>query len=99
MRLMNFFNPSFDSEAWAQGFREYVEEKLPAPNTALLYMDRGTVELDGMYGPYQDKMDAMIKGLGWDDDHYMSRVFEGHKHMETFWAERLDQPFLFLLKK
>lgn len=96
---MNFFNPSFDSEAWAQGFREYVKEKLPAPNTALLYMDRGDVELDGTYGPYQDNMDEMIKGLGWDDKHYMSRVFEGHKHMETFWAERLDVPFMFFLKK
>ena len=96
---MNFFNPSFDSEAWAQGFREYVKENLPAPNTALLYMDRGDVELDGTYGPYQDQMDEMIKGLGWDDKHFVSRVFKGHKHMETFWAERLDQPFLFLLKK
>ncbi len=96
---MNFYNPTFDNEAWATGFREFVKEKLPAPNSALLYMDRGTVELDGSYGPYQDLMDSMITGLGWDKDHFMSLVFEGHKHMETFWAERLDVPFMFLLKK
>ena len=62
-------------------------------------MDRGDVELDGSYKPTQDKLDAMITGLGWDSDHFMSRVFEGHKHMETFWAERLHIPFMFILKK
>ena len=96
---MQFFDPKFDSDAWAQGFREYVKTHLPAANSSLLYMDRGTVELDGSYAPTQDKLDAMITGLGWDSDHFMSRVFEGHKHMETFWAERLDVPFMFLLKK
>lgn len=96
---MQFFNPSFDSEAWSQGFREYVKEKLPAATGAKLYMDRGTVELDGTYGPYQDKMDDMIVALGWDNEHYKSLVFEGHKHMETYWAERLDVPLLFMLSK
>ena len=96
---MNFFNPSFDNESWAAGFRKYVEEKLPAANTCLLYMDRGDVELDGTYAPYQDMMDAMLWGKGWDENHFMSLVFKGHKHMETFWAERLDKPYMFLLKK
>ena len=96
---MQFFDPKFDSEAWAQGLRDYAKNNLPAPNTALLYMDRGDVELDGSYKPTQDKLDAMITGLGWDSDHFMSRVFEGHKHMETFWAERLHIPFMFILKK
>ncbi|MBR5085491.1 MAG: alpha/beta hydrolase [Muribaculaceae bacterium] len=96
---MQFFDLKFDSDAWAQGFREYVKTHLPAANSALLYMDRGTVELDGTYKPTQDKLDAMINGLGWDNDHFMSRVFDGHKHMETFWAERLDIPFMFILKK
>ena len=96
---MQFFDAKFDSEAWAQGLREYAKDRLPAPNSALLYMDRGDVELDGTYKPTLDKLDAMITGLGWDSDHFMSRVFEGHKHMETFWAERLDVPFMFILKK
>lgn len=96
---MQFFNPSFDSDAWAQGFRDYVKSHLATPNSALIYMDRGTVELDGTYKPAQDLMDATLRGLGWDEKHFTSRVFEGHKHMETFWAERLDQPLLFILEK
>ena len=96
---MQFFDPKFDSEAWAQGLRDYVKAKLPASNSRLLYMDRGTVELDGTYQPAQDLMDAMITSMHWDSQHFVSRVFDGHKHMETFWAERLDQPLLFLLSK
>ena len=96
---MQFFDPKFDSEAWAQGLRDYVKAKLPASNSRLLYMDRGTVELDGTYQPAQDLMDVMITSMHWDSQHFSSRVFDGHKHMETFWAERLDQPLLFLLSK
>lgn len=96
---MMFPDPSFDSSAWCDGFRKYVEENMPSPATHLLYMDRGTVELDGSYGPAQSMMDAMLKRHGWDDTHFVSRVFDGHKHMETYWAERLDQPLLFILKK
>ena len=95
---MRFFDPNFKSELWAQGFRDYVKANLPAPNSRLLYMDRGTVELDGSYKPYQDLMDSMMDELGWDYEHYVSRIFEGHKHMETFWAERLDVPFMFMFK-
>jgi len=95
---MQFFDPNFDSKAWSEGFRNYVTENLPSPNTSLLYMDRGTVELDGNYAPFQDQMDNAIKNLGWDENHFKSHVFEGHKHMETFWAERIDQPLQFILQ-
>lgn len=96
---MMFPDPNFDSNAWSDGFRKYVENNLPNPATHLLYMDRGSVELDDTYAQAQSKMDAMLKSHGWDDKHFVSRVFEGHKHMETFWAERLDQPLLFILGK
>ena len=96
---MNFFDPKFKSELWAEGLRDYVKEHLPSANSALLYMDGGTVELDDTYRPYQNKLNAVISGLGWDSAHFVYYLFEGHKHMETFWAERLDVPFMFLLKK
>lgn len=96
---MNFFDPKFKSELWAEGLRDYVKEHLPSANSALLYMDGGTVELDDTYRPYQNKLNAVISGLGWDSAHFVYYLFEGHKHMETYWAERLDQPFVFLLKK
>lgn len=96
---MNFFDSKFKSELWAEGLRDYVKEHLPSANSALLYMDGGTVELDDTYRPYQNKLNAVISGLGWDSAHFVYYLFEGHKHMETYWAERLDQPFVFLLKK
>lgn len=96
---MNFFDPKLKSELWAEGLRDYVKEHLPSANSALLYMDGGTVELDDTYRPYQNKLNAVISGLGWDSAHFVYYLFEGHKHMETYWAERLDQPFVFLLKK
>ncbi|MBR5118350.1 MAG: alpha/beta hydrolase [Muribaculaceae bacterium] len=96
---MNFFNPKFNSKAWTAGFRDYVKAKLPAANTRLIYMDRGDVELDGTYGPYQYSMDKMIQGLGWDSDHFESLIFEGHQHMEIYWAQRLEWPFMFILKR
>lgn len=96
---MLFPDEHFDSSAWCDGFREYVKANMPNPLTHKLYMDRGSVELDGTYAAAQDKMDAMLKTAGWDSKHFVSRVFDGHKHMETYWAERLDQPFLFILGK
>ena len=84
-------------ERFAQAWRAYVKEKLPQPNTHFIYMDRGTVELDGVYAPYQALMDQQFREAGWDENHYQSLVFKGHKHMEIYWAERLHKPLEFLL--
>lgn len=84
-------------ERFAQAWRAYVKEKLPQPNTHFIYMDRGTVELDGVYAPYQALMDQQFRKAGWDEKHYQSLVFKGHKHMEIYWAERLHKPLEFLL--
>lgn len=84
---------------WPVAFMQYVDEHLPAPNSALLYMDRGTVGLDGSYAPFQDQMDRLIRSHGWDERHFVSRVFAGHDHNETCWAQRLDHPLRFLLSQ
>ena len=86
-----------NSGLWADGFRSYVENKLPEIKGRLIYMDRGGVGLDGSYGPYQDDMDGVFRNHRWDKKHYLSLVFPEHEHMETFWAQRLDQPLQFLL--
>ncbi len=87
------------SELWADAFRSYVEDKLPEIQGRLLYMDRGSLGLDGSYGPYQDCLDEVFRRNNWNKQHYLSLVFPGHEHMETYWAQRLDQPLLFLLGK
>ena len=88
-----------DGEAWATGFRNYVGLHLPTANGSLIYMDHGTEDLDADYGAYQQPLDSFITALGWNDTHYMSRVYDGHGHNETCWAKRLDQPLVFLLSK
>ncbi len=84
-------------DRWAAAFRSYVKDKLAMPNTHLIYMDRGSVGLDGLYKPYQDLMDQQFKAQGWDARHFVTIVFEGHQHMEIYWAQRLEQPLKFLL--
>lgn len=95
---MNFFDPKFNSKAWATGFRDYVKEKLTAPNSALLYMDCGDAGYDSQYVPYQIKIVKMIHGQGWDSAHFMDLIFADHDHNETFWAQRLHYPLMFILK-
>ncbi|MBP5561055.1 MAG: hypothetical protein J6X70_04580 [Muribaculaceae bacterium] len=87
----------FDNEPWAEAFRKYVKEHNPSPRNHRLYMDRGTVELDGSYAPYQDAMDELLRSMGWEAPHFVSRVFDGHQHNEQCWASRLDVPLRFLL--
>ena len=96
---MGHLPDGFDGEAWATGFRDYVGQHLTEANGSLLYMDHGTKDFDAEYGNYQELLDHVIRSKGWDDQHYVSLVFEGHGHNETCWAQRLDQPLLFLLKK
>lgn len=96
---MNFFDPKFNSEAWATGFRDYVRAKLPAANSCLLYMDCGDAGYDSQYVSYEYKIIKMIESLGWDSNHFMERVFCDHDHNETFWAQRIHYPLMFMLKK
>ena len=96
---MGHLPDGFDGEAWATGFRDYVGQHLPEANGNLIYMDHGTKDFDADYGKYQELLDHVIRSKGWDDQHYVSLVFEGHGHNETCWAQRLDQPLMFLLKK
>ena len=96
---MGHLPDGFDGEIWATGFRDYVGKHLPEVNGSLIYMDHGTKDFDADYGKYQELLDSVIIATGWDTNHYMSRVYEGHGHNETAWSSRLDQPLLFLLGK
>ncbi|MBR5724589.1 MAG: hypothetical protein IKX62_04355 [Bacteroidales bacterium] len=77
---------------------DYLRANLK-PNSCKLYMDRGDQTLDAQYPKYQDRLDRMFREAGWDDAHYVSKVYPGHSHVEGSWAARLDVPVLFLLGK
>ena len=81
-----------------QCYVDYLRENL-RPNSCRLYMDRGDQTLDAQYPRYQDRLDKMFQEAGWDDAHYVSKVFPGHAHVESSWASRLEVPVLYLLGK
>ena len=81
-----------------QCYVDYLKANLK-PNGCKLYMDRGDQTLDAQYPKYQDRLDDMFRDAGWDDAHYVSKVYPGLAHGEDSWASRLDVPVLFLLGK
>ena len=81
-----------------QCYVDYLKANLK-PNSCKIYMDRGDQTLDAQYPKYQDRLDRMFREAGWDDAHYVSKVFPGLSHVEGSWAARLDVPVVFLLGK
>jgi predicted alpha/beta superfamily hydrolase len=85
-------------DAANQCYVDYLRETLE-PNGCKMYMDRGDQTLDASYPKYQDRLDKMFKEAGWDDAHFVSKVYPGHAHEENSWAARLDVPVLYFLGK
>jgi hypothetical protein len=79
---------------------EYLRAHLPDPRTHQFYFDRGTIGLDSLYEPYQDRMDVVMQRAGYTAEaNWTSRVFPGGEHSEVFWRKRVDIPLLFFLHK
>ena len=81
-----------------QCYVDYLKAHLES-NSCKIYMDRGDQTLDAQYPKYQDRLDKMFRDAGWDDAHYVSKVFPGLAHVEGSWASRLDVPVIYLLGK
>lgn len=81
-----------DAPVWSKALRDYLEDHQPAVNSVKLYMDCGDQTLDAIYPVYQAKVDSLFRADGWDEEHYMSRVFPGHNHDEKSWKSRFDIP-------
>lgn len=79
---------------------DWLARHLPDPSTHKLYFDHGTATLDAQYGPYQRRMDAVLRAAGYvDGENWSSRVYPGAEHNEAAWRARLEVPLLFLLGK
>jgi enterochelin esterase-like enzyme len=85
------------NDVFPAGAIAYLRDKLPAPGAFKLYMDHGTSELDALYGPAQQRIDALFKERGFGPPQVVSRVFEGAGHNEDAWNARLATPLAFLL--
>ena len=77
----------------------YMRAKLPAPGRTRIYFDHGDRTLDAMYPPLQQKADEVMRARGYSAVDHLSLFFPGKDHSETAWAERLQQPVLFLLSR
>ncbi|MGH8253691.1 MAG: alpha/beta hydrolase [Steroidobacteraceae bacterium] len=75
----------------------YLQSHLPDPRTHRIYMDRGTVELDALYGAAQPFANDLFHERGYTDANFESRVYAGAGHNEKDWGARLAEPLLFLL--
>lgn len=77
---------------------DYFGAALPSPGGHKLYFDYGTAGLDGIYAPFQQRLDKALQAAGYiQNEDYMSLVFEGEDHSEVAWKKRLHIPVGFLL--
>ena len=80
-----------------QAMLDYCRETLPPAGTHRLYFDHGTLDLDSQYGPWQEKMNALMLEKGYTEGKdWESWVFPGDGHRENYWAHRLHIPLTFL---
>jgi enterochelin esterase-like enzyme len=79
---------------------DWLAGHLPSPRSHRLYFDHGTATLDASYGPYQQRMDAVMQRAGYTRDrNWTTRVYGGAEHNERAWRARVDVPLEFLLGK
>ena len=75
----------------------YLRDKLPAPDSVRLWMDRGDQELDALYDQAQARVDLLMADKGFRAPRFVSRVFAGTGHNERAWRVRLPEVLAFLL--
>jgi enterochelin esterase-like enzyme len=77
----------------------FATDDLPDPGTHRIWFDRGTVDLDSMYGPTHDRLKAGLLARGYvEGEDLEARVFDETGHFETWWQARLPEVLTFLLK-
>ena len=81
-------------------FLHYMKKNIPDAANHKIYFDHGTTGLDSMYTVHQlNANDTMRDGGYIDDQNLKTKVFVGHDHNETYWAQRLDEVFIFLMAR
>ncbi|MFM9984860.1 MAG: alpha/beta hydrolase [Flavobacteriales bacterium] len=64
-----------------------------------LYFDTGDVGLDSLYTPHFAELQTICSELYKKSDHISMKTFKGATHNENAWADRLEEPLVFLLGK
>jgi enterochelin esterase-like enzyme len=83
----------------AENFMQWLQKNLPRAGKNKLYFDHGTINLDALYAPYQQRVDAMLKAQGYRaGEDWITVVEPGADHNETAWRGRLDVPLQLFFK-
>ncbi len=80
-------------------FFDYMTTYLPNPNTNRIYFDYGDQTLDALYFSLQLTANDIMREKGFNNANWRTSLFLGKDHSEKSWAERLNIPLEFLLKK
>lgn len=82
-----------------EAYRQWLQTHLPPADGHRLYFDHGSVNLDALYGPYQQQIDALMAAEGYRQGiDWITHIEPGADHNEPAWRARLDLPLRFLLK-
>lgn len=87
-----------DKNPIPDAFVKYLRKKMPSPDVHKFYFDHGSLNLDALYAPTQQKVDAIMVAKRYPAALWQSQVFLGKDHNEKDWRARLHFPLGFLLK-
>lgn len=80
-------------------FLNYLDHHLPNPKNHKMYFDCGDKTLDAFYPPLQNKVDAIMRKKGFNENSWMTKYFTNQEHSETAWSGRVEIPLSFMLNK
>ena len=90
---------NYSNTIFPEAMYRYLDVSLPSPSDHKIYTDRGTVDLDAAYAPWETKMRSLMRQKGYDESSgsLLTYTAEGASHNEFYWAQRVDRPLSFLL--
>lgn len=93
--------PPLDGRLVAVAHRhlDWLAQALPPAGRHRLYFDHGTLNLDGLYAPFQQRMDRICLDQAYrPQQDLLSLRWEGGDHNEQSWREQVHRPLAFLLR-
>ena len=93
----DFEDLSIDPPEECALIRLVAQDRHFGPGRRRLYFDHGTIGVDATVGPYQQRLDAVLRDRGFVPGRdYKTLVAEGTEHHLSAWRARLGAPLLFL---
>lgn len=90
---------TMQEESFTDAVFEYLKTEFPlVMGKKKFYVDHGTLGLDSLYAPYQERLNELANSLGYGSDQFQAHIQEDADHTEEDWRMRLHLPLLFLLR-